>query len=66
MNKIMEDISKKLDPCQRIENAPHRSRLSFGTPEARINERIMVYIMNIDGKKVLNVVDECTRFSAAQ
>ena len=64
--RILYDITKRCDPCQRIQNAPHRFRVSFGTPEARFNERIMVDVMTIDGKKVLHVVDEGTRFSAAR
>lgn len=64
--KILENITKRCDPCQRIQNAPHRFRVSFGTPDARFNERIMVDVMTIDGKKVLHVVDEGTRFSAAR
>ena len=64
--RILYDITKRCDPCQRVQNAPHRFRVSFGTPEARFNERIMVDVMKIDGKKVLHVVDEGTRFSAAR
>lgn len=63
---VLQDIKKRCDPCQRIQNAPHRFRVSFGTPEARFNERIMIDVMTIDGKKVLHVVDEGTRFSAAR
>lgn len=63
---ILQDITKRCNPCQRIQNAPHSFRVSFGTPEARFNERIMVDLMTIDGQKILHVVDEGTRFSVAQ
>ena len=63
---MLEDITKRCDPFQRIQNAPHRFPVSFGTPDAIFNERIMVDVMSIDGKKVLHVVDEGTRFSAAR
>lgn len=64
--RVLEDITKNCDPCQRIQNAPHHFRVSFGTLEARFKEGIMVDVMTIDGKKVLDVVDEGTRFSDAR
>lgn len=63
---ILQDITKRCDPCQRIQNAPHRFRVSFGTPDASFNEGIIIDVMKIDEKKVIHVVDEGKRFSAAR
>lgn len=62
----LQDIAKRCDPCQRITNAPNRFRVSFGAEHVRFNERIMMDVMYIDGKAVLHIVDEGTRFSAAR
>lgn len=63
---ILRDISKRCDPCQRIRPAPTRFRVSFGTENARFNERIMMDIMYIDSSPVLHIVDEGTRFAVAR
>ena len=64
--KILKDIGKRCDPCQRIQNAPKRFRVSFGAENVRFNERILLDIMYLEGKPVLHIVDEATRFSAAR
>ena len=63
---ILQDLSKRRDPCQRIHTAPTRFRVSFGAENARFNERVLLDIVTIDGKPVLHNVDEGTRFSAAR
>eukprot|EP00171_Calliarthron_tuberculosum_P005792 IDg5792t1 len=63
---ILQDISNRCDPCQRIRPAPVRFRVSFGTENAKFNERIILDIMYIDSHPVLHIVDEGTRFSAAR
>ena len=63
---ILEDLSKRCDPCQRIQNAPRRFRVSFGADHVRFNERILLDIMYINGSAILHIVDEGTHFSAAR
>ena len=64
--RILEDLAKRCDPCQRIQNAPTRFRVSFGAENVRFNERLLIDIMYLDGKPLLHIVDEGTRFSAAR
>ena len=40
--------------------------VSFGTENARFNERIMMDIIYIDSMPILHIVDESNRFSAAR
>jgi len=64
--KVLEDLGKRCDPCQRIQTAPVRFKVSFGAEHVRFNERIMMDVMSIDGAPILPVVDEGTRFGAAR
>ena len=64
--KVLEDLTKRCDPCQRIQNAPLRFRVSFGAENVRFNERVFIDIMYIDSDTVLHTVDEGTRFGAAR
>lgn len=64
--KALEDITARCDPCQKIQTAPLRFRVSFGAANMRFNERIIVDVMYIDGDPVLHIIDEGTRFSAAR
>ena len=64
--RILQDLSKRCDPCKRIHTAPTRFRVSFGAENGRFNERVLLDIVTIDGKPVLHIVDEGTRFSAAR
>ena len=63
---ILEDISKRCDPCQRITNAPNRFRVTLGAENVKLNERLQLDVMFLDGKPVLHIVDEGTKFSAAR
>ena len=63
---ILQDLSKRCNPCQRIHTAPTRFSVSFGAENARFNERVLLDIITIDGKPILYIVDEGTRFSAAR
>ena len=63
---ILEDISKRCDPCQRITNAPNRFRVTLGAESVKFNERLQLDVMFLDGKPVLPIVDEGTKFSAAR
>ena len=64
--RILEGLAKRCDPCQRIQNAPNRFCVSFGVENVRFNERLLIDIMYLEGKAVLHIVDEGTRFSAAR
>ena len=63
--EVLEDISRR-GPCQRIQNAPTRFKVSCGAENAQFNERVMMDVMYLDGKPVLHIVDEGTHFSAAR
>ena len=63
---VLQDLKKRCDRFQRIQNAPTRFRVSFGAENVRFNEIIMLDIFIIDGRPVLHIVDEGTRFSAAR
>ena len=62
----LEDIVSRCEPCQRIRNAPLRFRVSMGHEDVRFNARAYIDIMYLDGRPVLHIVDEATRFSAAR
>ena len=64
--KQLTDIVARCEPCQRIHNAPVRFRVSMGHENVRFNARAYIDIMYLDGKPVLHIVDEATRFSAAR
>lgn len=64
--KILEENFLQTNPCQRIQPAPTRFRVSFGAEGCPFNEIIMIYIMYLDEKPVLHVADEGTKFSAAK
>ena len=63
--KTLKELSQRCDPCQRIQHAPTRFRVSLGSEEATFNERILLEIMYLDGKPVLHIVDDGTKFGAA-
>lgn len=65
LQTIME-LSRRCDPCQRIQLAPYRFRVSFGTENIRFNERVLMDVLFLNSKPVLHIVDEGTRFSAAR
>lgn len=64
--RIVQDITKRCDPCQRSKSAPKRLRVSFGAEEAGFNGRIMIDIMQTDGRALLHVVYESAKFSTAR
>lgn len=64
--KILEDISKRCDPCQRIQPAPTRFRVTLGAEDVKFNEEILMDIMYIDNRPILHIVDASTHFSAAR
>lgn len=64
--KHLEELSRYCDPCQRIQNAPKRFKVTFGAENSRFNERIILDIMYLGSDPVLHVVDEGTRFGASR
>lgn len=64
--RILKEISKNCDPCQRISTAPKRFRVTLGSEHVQFNERILIDLMYIEGKPILHIVDEGTKFNAAQ
>ena len=63
--RTLEELSKRCDPCQRIQNAPNRIHVSFRAENLRFNERLIMDIQYIHKKPILHIVDEATHFSAA-
>lgn len=59
------DIIKRCDHCERIPNASYHFCVLFETYQVRYNERIMVDITTLDGKKLVHIVHDGTQFSAA-
>lgn len=53
---FLRDITKPCDPCQQTHNEPHSFLVSFATPEARVNEKIMVGFVQ-SGKNVADRLD---------
>lgn len=56
--KILKEVSERCDPCQRIYP-------SFGTENARFNERVMMDVMYLGKQPILHVIDEATGLSTA-
>ena len=63
--KTLHEISQSCDPCQRIQDGPGLFRISFGDSTSRFNDCLVLDIVYIDGKPILQVVDESIHFSAA-
>eukprot|EP00171_Calliarthron_tuberculosum_P019742 IDg19742t1 len=57
---------RKMGPLSVNHPGPVRFRVSFGAENVRFNERIIIDIMYIESWPVLHIVDDGTRFSAAQ
>ena len=62
----LEKIVAACEPCQKIKNAPLRFRVLLGHANVRFNAKSFIDIMYLDGRPVLHIVDEATRFSAAR
>ena len=64
--ETLEKIVAECEPSQRIRNSPLRFRVAMGHENVRFNSRVYIDIMYLDGRPVLHIVDESTRFSAAR
>lgn len=53
---VLQDLTKRCDPCQRIQSAPTSFRASFGAENVHFNERILLDIVSIEEKPVLHIV----------
>lgn len=64
--EVLQELTKRCDPCQRLHNAPTRFLVSIGAENIRFNEGILIDFMYHDGKPVLHIVDESTHLGAAR
>ncbi len=49
---LLEDLTKRCDPCQRIQRGPTRFRVSFGAEDTLFNERVLIDVMYLDGTPI--------------
>ena len=63
---IIDQITKYCEHCQRHSQAPHRFRFTLRDDELRFNNSIIVDVFYINGKPVLHIVDEATRYQAGR
>ena len=63
---ILEEITTRWDPCQRVQPGPNRFKVTFGGESVKFNEEVVIDIMYLDGKPVLHLVDAETHFSATR
>lgn len=64
--KILNDISQRCDPCQRLRGETWRFRASVGSCSERINERIVIDITREKAKnEIIHAIDEGMKFSTA-
>lgn len=62
---ILEEISRRCRLCQFNAQRPRRFKFSLKS-EKDFNQQIYVDVMHLEGKPVLHVVDEATRYQAAR
>lgn len=63
--EALKHINKVCEHCQKYGKSPGRFRFTI-RDDVSFNHSIIVDIMYIDGKPVLHIVDEATRFNAAR
>lgn len=66
MLEILNDVTKRCDPCQRIQSAPLCFSVPLGAEQMRFNEEIYEDIMYNSHLPTLYFVDTATRFGAAE
>ena len=49
-----------------MKTAPERYRVTLRTENTRLNAKVYIYLMYIEGAPELHKVDDATHFSAAQ
>ena len=62
----LEYITSTCHPCQKIRNAPKRYRVTLGAENTRLNAKVNIDFMYIEGAPVLHMKGNATHFSAAQ
>ena len=65
VRKELEGIVKECGVCARHSQKPRRFKLTVGTDEYQYNHIVSIDVVDIEGRKILHVVDECTHFQAA-
>ncbi|KAI0995357.1 hypothetical protein K3495_g12825 [Podosphaera aphanis] len=63
---ILSEIVKHCELCQKHGPSPRRFKFSLRDDDCCFNQTIFVDVLFIEGKPVLHIVDEATRFQAAQ
>ena len=64
--KVLDEISKYCEICQRNARPPLRFKVTIPTKDnLKFCEEVSMDLMFLDGKAVLHVIDTATRFSAA-
>jgi transposase InsO family protein len=65
-NRLLQNISKSCETCQRLGPKPIQFKVSLPKEEDLIfGEELSIDLMFLGGKAVLHIVDTATRFSAA-
>ena len=62
-SKILKDITRKCDPCQRIRIGPTSFKVFLGAGEVRFNEQLLMDIIYIEKLPILHVVCDEIKFS---
>ena len=60
---VLEDITAKCAPCQRIRAASPRFLVTMGYENSKFNSKVNVDVLEVDSHKILHIVDDATRFS---
>lgn len=63
--RLIERITKFCRDCQFNGKSPGRFKFTLHDPDSDFNHTVIVDILDIDGKKVLQVIDEATGYMAA-
>lgn len=63
---LLKDISKSCATCQKYSLPPERFKVSLPLDGITFNKDVALYLMWLDGKALLHVVDNPTNFSGAQ
>lgn len=64
LKKSLDSIVKEFLNCARNAIKPRRFKLTIGTEKYRFNHIVAADVVYIDGKNVLNLVDESNHFGA--
>lgn len=62
----LKDILRRCDPCQRIQRAPVRFRVTLGAENIKFKDRVFLDILCIDREPVLQIIDEGSKFGASR